>query len=93
MKIMNNNTRKIVVLNNLNSSRIEQAIFILRDEVEVSGSDALSEAQRIVDMYVKSLESPTAERKEKKPGARFLLGMALYTFVTVVMTVYLSTLR
>ncbi len=90
---MNNNTRKIVVLNNLNSPRIEQAIFILRDEVEVSGSDALSEAQRIVDMYVKSLESPPAERKEKKPGARFLLGMALYTFVTVVMTVYLSTLR
>ena len=48
---MNNNTRKIVVLNNLNSPRIEQAIFILRDEVVTNESDAVIEAQKIVDMF------------------------------------------
>ena len=52
---MSNNTRKIVVLSKLNSPRIEQAIFILRDEVNISESDALSEAQKIVDSYIKSL--------------------------------------
>lgn len=90
---MNNNTRKIVVLNNLNSPRIEQAIFILRDEVEISGIDALGEAQKIVDRYIKSLESPSPERTKRKPRAKFLLGLALYTFVTIIMTVYLSALR
>ncbi len=86
---MNNNTRKIVVLNKLNSQMIEQAIFILRDEVQGKESDALSEAQRIVDCYVKSLTSPSAkESKKKKPKLGFFLGMTLYTIATVIMTAY-----
>ena len=86
---MNNNTRKIVVLNKLNSQMIEQAIFILRDEIKGKESDALSEAQRIVDCYVKSLISPSPkETKKKKPKLGFFVGMALYTFVTVIMTAY-----
>lgn len=90
---MNNNTRKIVVLNNLNSPGIEQAIFILRDETDIQESDALREAQRIVDMYVKSLDSPIAVHKKKKPRTGFLIGMAIYTMITVAMTVYLTALR
>ena len=62
---MNNNTRKIVVLSKLNSPKIEQAIFILRDEVNVSESDALSEAQKIVDNYVKSLNASHEREKSK----------------------------
>lgn len=86
---MKNNTRKIVVLNKLNSPRIEQAIFILRDEVNVSESDAVSEAQRIVDNYVKSLSAASPQKTAKKNGYGFLIGMTLYTFATVVITAYL----
>lgn len=86
---MSNNTRKIVVLSKLNSPRIEQAIFILRDEVNVSESDAVSEAQRIVDNYLKSLYDSPPKKAQKKNGYGFLIGMTLYTFVTAVITAYL----
>lgn len=90
---MNNNTRKIVVLNNLDSPKIEQAIFILREEIQISENDAVHEAQRIVDLYAKSLNATPAETKKQKPRAGFLFGMALYTILTVVMTAYLVALR
>ena len=82
---MNNTTRKIVVLKSLNSPQIEQAIFILRDEVESHECDVVTEAQRIVNMYINSLENPPSEKK-KKPRAGFFIGMALYTFMTVAAT-------
>ena len=90
---MNNNTRKIVVLNNLDSPKIEQAIFILREEIQISEHDAVYEAQRIVDLYAKSLSTPSAEAKKPRPRAGFLFGMALYTILTVVMTAYLVALK
>ena len=86
---MNNNTRKIVVLSKLNSPRIEQAIFILRDEVTVTESDAVSEAQKIVDSYVKSLSVTPPQSKQKKPKFGFFIGMTLYTFLTSVITAYI----
>ena len=86
---MDNNTRKIVVLSKLNSPRIEQAIFILRDEVNISESDALSEAQKIVDSYVKSLSERAQQKSVKKPRYGFLIGMTLYTFATAMLTAYL----
>lgn len=90
---MNNNTRKIVVLNNLNSPRIEQAIFILRDEVVTNESDAVIEAQKIVDMYVKSLEAPSIQGQKKKSRAGFFIGVTLYTFMTAILTAYLMAIR
>ena len=82
---MNNTTRKIVVLNNLNSPGIEQAIFILRDEIRADECDVVAEAQRVVDTYIKSLENPPEEKK-KKSRTGFFIGMALYTFMTVAAT-------
>ena len=66
---MNNNTRKIVVLNKLHSPRIEQAIFILRDDVIAEETDAVSEARKIVDTYIKSL-NPNQTEKSKKAGRK-----------------------
>ncbi len=86
---MSNNTRKIVVLSKLNSPRIEQAIFILRDEVNVSESDALSEAQKIVDNYIKSLSEKPQQKPIKKLRYGFFIGMTLYTFLTAMVTAYL----
>ena len=86
---MNNNTRKIVVLNKLHSPRIEQAIFILRDDVIAEETDAVSEARKIVDTYIKSLNPNQTEKSKKVPAYRFLIGLTLYTVATSIATAYL----
>ncbi|MBR1969727.1 MAG: hypothetical protein IKA17_05175 [Clostridia bacterium] len=68
-----NNTRKIVVLNNLKSQRIEQAIFILRDEKDYSEADAVIEAERIVDSYLENIRRPLLEKNTKKDNKNKLL--------------------
>ena len=82
---MNNNTRKIVVLNNLKSPRIEQAIFILRDENVTNEADAVSEAQRIVEAYLAETRRPLMEKssksKNKNKGLFFLCSAALIVSV------------
>ena len=83
---MKNNTRKIVVLDRLDSARIEQAIFILRDENGVSESDAVSEAQRIVNNYLDSLSEPLICKKKSKFQAKHFLALLAYTLTTVVVT-------
>ena len=88
---MSNNTRKIVVLSKIDSPRIEQAIFILRDEAEISENDAVCEAQKIVDNYLKSLSAPSAP-PPKKIKSKFLFGMTVYTFAMVFLTAYVITL-
>jgi hypothetical protein len=70
---MLNNTRKIVVLNNLKSQRIEQAIFILRDEKDYSEADAVIEAERIVDSYLENMRRPLLEKNAKKDNKNKLL--------------------
>lgn len=88
---MSNNTRKIVVLSKIDSPRIEQAIFILRDEATTSETDAVAEAQRIVDNYLQSLSLPPSPPL-KKGRSKFFFGMAVYTFATVFLTAYIMML-
>ena len=89
---MKNNTRKIVVLDTVNSSRIEQAIFILRDIKEFNESAAVTEAERIVNSYLSNLSDPLLHsEKQKKPKMRFFIAMALYTLSTVLITICLSS--
>ncbi len=85
---MSNNTRKIVVLSKIESPRIEQAIFILRDETDISECDAVAEAQKIVNDYLNSLSAPI-NKSRKKLAPAFFLGMAIYTFATVALTTYI----
>ena len=70
---MLNNTRKIVVLNNLKSQRIEQAIFILRDEKSFSEADAVIEAEKIVDSYLENMRRPLLEKPKKDNKNKLLL--------------------
>ncbi len=88
---MSNNTRKIVVLNKIDSPRIEQAIFILRDESPISETDAVTEAQRIVENYIQSLSAPPSPPR-KKSRSKFMFGMAVYTFATAFLTAYIMIL-
>ncbi len=68
-----NNTRKIVVLNNLKSQRIEQAIFILRDEKSFSEADAVIEAEKIVDSYLENMRRPLLEKSTQKNNKNKIL--------------------
>ena len=90
---MDNNTRRIVVLDKLDSPRIEQAIFILRDtEEDICRSDAVAEAQRIVNNYLRSMSGENIRTRERKGGGKFIFAMALYTFATVMLTTFFMTL-
>ena len=86
---MNNTTRKIVVLNNLKSQRIEQAIFILRDEKVTNEADAVSEAQRIVEAYLAETKRTLAEKnpknKKKNKGFFFLCTATIIVSVLLFM--------
>ena len=87
---MSNNTRKIVVLSKIDSPRIEQAIFILRDEAEICEHDAVAEAQKIIDNYRHSLSETSEPRLKIKSS--FILGMAIYTLTMVSLTAIISNI-
>lgn len=80
---MLNNTRKIVVLNNLKSQRIEQAIFILRDEKNYNEADAVIEAEKIVDSYLENMRRPLLEKSTKKDNKNKLIWLLGSTVVMV----------
>ncbi len=83
---MNNNTRKIVVLNNIKSPKIEQAIFILRDDADFCESDAVSEAEKIVSLYLDDLNKPLySPPKIRNKNFSIIIGSvmcALFSLVT-----------
>ncbi len=53
-------TKKVIILNKLNSPLIAQAIFILKDD-SVNEFSAVSEAERIVEEFME--RSPSAKCK------------------------------
>ena len=87
---INNSTRRIVFLNNLNSPQIEQAIFILRDNVDFSRMDAVTEAQKIVNAYLTEIERPLLLKNKKTNRGKFFFSAVAVSVVAV--TVLLVTL-
>lgn len=53
-------TRKVIILNKLNSPLIAQAIFILKDDT-VNEFSAVAEAERIVEEY---MSAPSSKAKK-----------------------------
>ena len=88
---MENNTRRILILNRLNSRCIEQAIFILRDGYDASETetDAVAEAQKIVDSYISEMRSPLGGEKQKHrlhpvtSGVLLSIAVMICTFLTI----------
>lgn len=69
-------SRRVVIINNIKSDTIDQAIFILKDEVRAKGvsfSDinASVEAQEIINSYVRQVERLKAKPAVKKKKAKF----------------------
>ena len=67
---MKNTTHRVVILNNVNSEIISQAILVLKNSESVCDSAVLAEAERVVEKYMDS----SREYAEKSDG-RFLVSL------------------
>ncbi len=82
------NGKRAVIINNIRSKSIEQAIFILKspekDGCVDPGGYVISEAQEIINSYIRRMED-TIPQKTKKPMVRKILAgsVVLLTMVTV----------
>ncbi len=78
--------KKVVIINNINSDTIDQAIFILKSVLPVHSFDKniVDEAQKIIDSYVRQVErlkDTGKSRKRKSSRSNFFS-----TFLTVSLT-------
>lgn len=68
-----NFSKRVIILNNVKSPEIAQAIFILRDK-SVDDFSAVTEAERIVDEYLYCSPKPPFHGKK---GLFIALGLVL----------------
>lgn len=75
---MKNTTHRVVILNNVNSEIISQAILVLKNPDGFSDSAVLAEAERVVEKYMQNAVPP-----ESKKDGKFMisfLSMAVVIF-------------
>ncbi len=84
-------SRRAVIINNIDSDTIDQAIFILKSEVASSKPFAIeqksiaAEAQQIIDNYIRQVDrlknggTPSFKTKQKKPRRAPLFWFAFFS--------------
>lgn len=77
---MKNSTRRVLILKNVNSELIEQAILILKESAPDGDSMVIREAEKIVEKYMDKKSQILHE--EKKPKRLFLLSLGV-AFVSI----------
>ena len=75
---MKNTTHRVVILNNVNSEIISQAILILKDPASVCDSAVLAEAERVVEKY---MNGGLYAEEEKK-------GRFMVTFISAAVLIF-----
>ena len=70
---MKNTTHRVVILNNVNSEIISQAILVLKNSESVCDSAVLAEAERVVEKYMDSSSAYT----EKDDGRLLVSFIAM----------------
>lgn len=79
-------SRRVVIINNIRSESIDQAIFILKDpSIKASSTfsekEIVSEAQDIIDRYMRQVERlkypQNSKKAQKKGGLSTLMTVAL----------------
>lgn len=79
--------KKAVIISNIRSNSIEQAIFILKsDASEASnspGSGIVAEAQEIIDNYIKKVERSLPGDKKRKNRRRRILAILSAFIISV----------
>ena len=74
---MKNTTRKVLILKNVNSEIIEQAILILKDSAPEGDSRVIREAEKIVEKYMDKRTQKVREEKRPKIAILLALGVAV----------------
>jgi len=85
-------SKRVVIINNIKSDTIDQAIFILKDEVGTKGMsfseiNASVEAQEIINSYIRQVErlrsKPVKKQKKAKPPTLLFLLLAATSVLCV----------
>lgn len=64
---MFDNTKRVLIIDNIKSSNIQQAIFILKDRQRaIEDFDVLDEANGIIYQYIKQNDVPISREVKKK---------------------------
>ncbi len=81
---MNKHSKKVFVMNNLNSRYIEQAIFILKDNETRLSDSVIYEAEKIVSRYLAGEENN--KKSAAKSGTVFMVFAGLIALLLAVYT-------
>ena len=70
--------KRAVIISNIKSNSIEQAIFILKspDACTDVGSNIVAEAQEIINNYIKKVERATPLRARRRKRRNFFVAAA-----------------
>ena len=84
----NKTSRNSIILKNLNSPFIEQAIFILKkgNDDDCFGDDVVDEAQKIIDNFIKRRHKNNLRQKRIKTAvclAPIISALTLIAFIAV----------
>jgi len=64
---MNEKTKKVIILNDVKGTNIQQAIFVLKDNKDAMAYfDIIEEANDVINKYIKETESPYERTFKKK---------------------------
>jgi len=85
---MKNTTRKVLILKNVNSEIIEQAILILKDTAPEVDSQVIREAEKIVEKYMDNKTLKVREDKTKKNALLLSLGVAFVSLSIVIIAIF-----
>ncbi len=80
--------KRAVVINNIKSGSIEQAIFILKTTACEStgsvGSTIIAEAQEIINSYINMVERPPKRKYERSKWVTVVVAAAIGFLATIV---------
>lgn len=81
---MKNSTRRVVILKNVNSDLIEQAILVLKDSAADGDSKIIREAEKIVEKYMDRKSQKIQEEKKPKRLIFLSLGIAFISISALI---------
>lgn len=77
---MKDTTRRVVILKNVNSDLIEQAILILKNSAPDEESSLLLEAEKIVEKYMGKKKEWSPKESPKRKALALSLGAVIIGF-------------
>ncbi len=85
---MKNTTRRVLILKNVNSELIEQAILILKDSAPDGDSKIIREAEKIVEKYMDNKSQKVREEKKPKTALLLSLGVAFVSLSALIIAFF-----